>query len=85
MAVGAVVSTSETRMDLWIYENWVAEGHKARLHIADCAFCNYGRGIHPGAGAKNGRWLGPFPTLVAALRAAHATEGTVSRCKKCTP
>ena len=72
-------------MTYYVYENWQAEGHKARVHFSDCSFCNEGRGIHPGASEENGRWHGPFPALSEALQFARSTRGRVSQCKKCHP
>ena len=72
-------------MNYWFYENWVAEGHKARIHRSKCSFCNGGEGIHPGAGKHNGQWVGPFETVTCATEAAKRTDGRVSRCKFCCP
>jgi hypothetical protein len=72
-------------MGYYVYDNWVAEGYKARIHAANCSFCNHGQGIHPGAGARNGRWLGPFRTMGEATNAAARTGGRVSRCAHCAP
>lgn len=73
-------------MNLWVYENWVAEGHKARIHRGDCPYCNNGHGIHPGAGNKNGRWLGPFRALdEARLHAKTTGANSVRCCKHCLP
>jgi len=69
----------------YIYENWQAEGHKARIHYARCPFCNFGEGIHPGAGKDNGKWHGPFETYNKAFNEARNTGGRVSNCKKCNP
>ena len=30
-------------MNYYFYENWVAEGHKARIHKAECSFCKDGK------------------------------------------
>ena len=68
-----------------VYENWVAEGHKARVHRSTCSFCNGGKGIHPHAGPRNGKWHGPFGGLEEALAAAAKSGGRVSSCKVCLP
>jgi len=70
-------------MSYHVYENWVAEGHKARVHRSTCSFCNNGRGVHPGSGTRNGAWHGPFDTLEEAMIAAIDTGGNVSSCKVC--
>lgn len=72
-------------MKYYIYENWQAEGHKARIHNAECSFCNNGKGFHPDASDENGRWHGAFDSLEAALEAATNTGANVSKCKKCKP
>jgi F-type H+-transporting ATPase subunit beta len=72
-------------MDYYVYENWQAEGHKARVHSAACRWCNSGRGIHPDSSDENGRWHGPFPSVPRAVSAAAETGGRVSKCKKCKP
>ncbi len=69
--------------DYWVYENWRADGHKARVHLGDCPFCNHGRGIHPLASDDNGRWHGPFATLGQARQAASGLGRNVSECRKC--
>ncbi len=58
--------------DYYVYENWTNK--RARLHRADCSYCNTGQGSHPGSGDKNGRWYGPFP----ALEQARARLGQLS-------
>ena len=72
-------------MTFHIYENWRAEGHKARIHRSTCPYCNHGRGIHPEASDRNGRWHGPFHTYQLALREARATGGRVTNCRACAP
>ena len=72
-------------MSYHVYENWQAEGHKARIHYSECSFCHDGKGIHPGASDDHGCWHGPFATMRDALDAAHATGGRVTMCKKCDP
>jgi hypothetical protein len=69
----------------YIYENWVAEGHRARIHRNTCSYCRDGKGVHAHSGTQNGRWHGPFPTVDAAQQVADATGGNVSRCKRCSP
>lgn len=83
--VGRIIEESkeENHMTYHVYENWTV--HKAKIHLSDCSFCNNGKGIHPDAGTSNGRWLGPFATLDAALRAAQATGEPISKCKFCRP
>jgi hypothetical protein len=69
-------------MRYWVYENWTAE-KKAVVHAAGCGNCKDGRGCHQIVrGSRNGRWLGPFNTLVDAQAAANAT-GRPSREHSC--
>jgi len=69
----------------FVYENWVAEGHKARIHFAHCSFCNYGKGMHNTENEAHGRWLGPFSSFEKAFEVATGTGGNVSKCKHCAP
>jgi hypothetical protein len=32
----------EGKVPFHVYENWVAEGHKARVHISSCSYCDHG-------------------------------------------
>jgi hypothetical protein len=72
-------------MNFYVYENWVAEGHKARIHKGSCGDCHEGKGKHPGASNKNGMWHGPFKSLTEAQKAAERTGGHISYCKHCHP
>ena len=70
-------------MKYYIYENWVAHGHTARVHSGDCHFCNNGQGIHKNAGDNNGRWLGSFDTFEIALSNAKKLCTNSRPCKFC--
>lgn len=72
-------------MSYYVYENWRAAGHRARIHFSSCSFCRNGKGIHPGSSSRNGRWLGPFDTFEAASSAAYQTGGDVRVCEYCRP
>ncbi len=74
-------------MGYYIYENWTAEGHKARVHSSDCPYCNGGKGIHPGAGDRNGQWHHGFKTFREALAVARKLTGNENArgCKHCNP
>ena len=74
----------EDTMTYYVYENWRAHGHTARIHFAHCSHCSDGKGTHPGSGSDNGCWHGPFPTFAEALDEAR-TRGKASRCKHCRP
>ena len=53
-------------MTYYVYENWTHD--RARVHKADCAYCNYGRGVGTSTGERNGRWLGPYVDRGKAFR-----------------
>lgn len=72
-------------MKFYIYENWIAEGHKARIHLAECSFCKDGKGIHPNASIRNGKWHGPYSSFKEACDEAVKTGGNISNCKFCNP
>ncbi len=78
------LSTVPTPNSYYVYENWTAE-NKARIHVGECKFCNYGRGNHPESTQKNGRWLGPYGSYSEAQAFAEETGRTVSNCKSCDP
>lgn len=67
----------------WVYENWRARGHGAKIHRAECGFCNNGRGITTGTRPDNGKWHGSFETFEKAREFAKATCAIVSNCQKC--
>lgn len=67
----------------WVYENWRAKGHYAKVHRGTCGCCKNGRGLTTGTRADNGRWLGPFQTFEEALDVSAATEAQASVCLNC--
>lgn len=69
-------------MHHWVYENTIHK--KARIHRADCAYCNNGHGIHGGAKTASGEWFGPFADLDIALSVAHKRGWEDTRgCESC--
>jgi len=70
-------------MDYYVYENWQAGPHKARIHISSCRFCNNGKGIHNTDSEEHGKWHGPFLTYEETLQAAIKTGGEVTECQNC--
>lgn len=74
----------QAKMSYYFYENWTAE-NKAKIHRAECGFCNYGKGIHPNASIRNGQWHGPFAWFDKAKVAAQQTGRPVSTCSFCQP
>jgi len=75
-------------MMYFVYENWIAHGHHARVHKATCRHCNNGRGQahHTDASDDNGQWHGPFATMAEArvVPLRHA-DATWTFCKVCRP
>lgn len=69
----------------YFYENWVAAGHRATIHLSLCSYCNGGKGIHPNAGTHNGQWQGPFRSVHEARAAAANTGAVVRLCRHCCP
>ncbi|GAB3698589.1 hypothetical protein GCM10027592_23780 [Spirosoma flavus] len=63
---------------------------KITLHLEDCPFCNYGRGLQTNVlGNAMGRWHGGFFSYEEAKDAAQKLEeklktGAVT-CKRCRP
>ena len=41
----------------YVYENWTHD--RARVHRAECRFCNHGRGIQGTNDERNGKWHAP--------------------------
>lgn len=77
-------SINSNQKSYYVYENWVAE-KKAVIHFGDCPYCNYGQGIHPGAGTRNSRWHGPFSSFESAQKTAKETGRQVKTCGNCEP
>ena len=71
--------------EFWVYENYPT--NKARVHRADCGFCNHGKG-KDGRGSSNGRWHGPFATIKAACDKMRCLDrkdsGECGYCKPCS-
>ena len=64
----------------WTYVNWV---HKyAKVHRAECVFCNDGLGIHAAVDSQAGKWLGPFNELREAF---DTSNFETSPCGFCSP
>lgn len=70
----------------YVYENWTVERTpRATIHLAECSYCNHGKGIHPAADDSHGKWHGPFTSAAEAERALGRPDNTVRRCKHCSP
>lgn len=66
--------------EFWVYENWRADGHKAKVHQSLCGHCSMGLKESSG---ENDKWHGPFLKLDDALQAANQTGANVTTCLKC--
>jgi hypothetical protein len=70
--------------EYWVYENWTHK--RARLHSAECSFCNHGRGTQPNDSGHNCQWHGPFIERQAALNAMEETkQHNRAVCGFCSP
>lgn len=71
-------------MTFWVFLN---RSHKyAKVHRADCIFCDQGRGLHHrGTASAASSWLGPFGSFREAMDTAVATGREASTCSNCTP
>jgi hypothetical protein len=81
----SIKQESLTPNSYYVYENWVAEGHKARIHFGHCPFCIFGKGMHHTENEENGRWHGPFTSFEEAFEVATKTGAYVSKCMHCVP
>ncbi len=68
-----------------VYLNWRMPGGLARVHFSHCPFCNSGRGIHPRASNRSGRWYGPFADYSNAYDAARQLGRYRAKCQHCRP
>jgi len=69
-------------MDFYIYENWRADGLKARIHAGGCGHCNYGKGQKKEKSGENGEWHGPFADIETAEENAKMLgDYSISYCK----
>ncbi|MGN6154835.1 MAG: hypothetical protein ACTHN4_03770 [Sphingomicrobium sp.] len=55
------VASVATDGSFFVYENWTNK--RARLHRANCSFCNSGSGSQESTSDKNGEWHGPFADI----------------------
>ena len=71
-------------MNFWIYENF---GNKrARIHTADCRYCNNGQGVGGDQTNDDDKWHGPFDTFAAANKKATSLKQKDTRaCGVCKP
>ncbi|MEQ9315395.1 MAG: F0F1 ATP synthase subunit beta [Henriciella sp.] len=71
-------------MNFWIYENF---GNKrARIHTANCRYCNNGQGVGGDQTNDDDKWHGPFDTFAEADKKATALKQKDTRaCGVCKP
>lgn len=68
-------------MEYYVYENWI---HKyAKVHQADCKYCNNGNGIHKDSSDKYGRWHGPFKQIKTGFINFKTQQIKISNCFFC--
>lgn len=79
------IGTSRATSQYYVYENWRADGHKAKIHFAHCSYCNHGDSTGRGKSGVNGQWHGPLDSFDDAVEAARQTGGRVSCCGVCVP
>ncbi len=69
-------------MRFYVYIN--EPTNKARIHVAECAFCNDGEGMVRDKSPYNGRWCGPFFSDREAVTCAkNSGKADIRWCKWC--
>lgn len=77
-----IIHTMVPTQKYWVYENWTH--NRAMIHEAGCSFCRNGVGMHAGSTNRNGRWHGPFDSIVAAAKKAECTgRAEIRNCSVC--
>ena len=73
-------------MNYYIYENWRANGKKAKIHKENCSHCNYGNGQNKEKSEINGRWHGPYRDFDEATSFAISMgDRDITYCGVCRP
>jgi len=67
----------------FVYENWIHE--RARIHKAECGYCNDGRGMHGDSSKLHGKWHGPYDREEAVRVAKRLNRDDTKPCSKCAP
>jgi F-type H+-transporting ATPase subunit beta len=71
-------------MNFWVYEHFANK--RARVHTADCRYCNHGQGVGGNQDNDDDKWHGPFKTHAEAESAAQALKQKDTRdCGVCKP
>lgn len=74
-------SSTNSIGDYWVYVNHVVK--KARIHQADCSYCQAGHGTHGGGDRASGFWkqFGNREDAIAFMRSVGYDD--VRACKPC--
>ena len=71
-------------MNFWVYEHF--SNKRARVHTADCRYCNHGQGVGGDQTNDDDKWHGPFKTYAAAEGHAQSLGQKDTRdCGVCKP
>ncbi len=77
----------ETKKTFFVY--WDKPEPHVKIHLCDCSYCNYGKGIHNPKGKENSGWKGPFETYQKAKEQADIIGSKknlpVTDCSICKP
>ena len=70
--------------EYWVYENWTHK--RARVHLAECSYCNHGRGMQASHSGRNDKWHGPFSDRALAFNLAETLRQEDTKgCASCAP
>ena len=71
-------------MNFWVYEHF--SNKRARVHAADCRYCNHGQGVGGDQTNDDDKWHGPFKTYAEAETTAQSLGQKDTRdCGVCKP
>ncbi len=65
----------------WAHEDWPTS--TARVHRAECRYCNNGQGWDPRRTGQNNAWYGPYATPEQARAACRRAQA--KPCAVCMP
>jgi F-type H+/Na+-transporting ATPase subunit beta len=66
--------------EFYAYDNHHRD--RARVHRAECPWCNHGQGVQGGSSGASDQWHGPFNTAENAYASVHH-RADVSYCAFC--
>lgn len=70
--------------EYFVYENWTLK--RGRVHRAQCAQCNHGKGKHETDSGRNGKWHGPYRDRALAFKKAESLRHPdMKACGFCKP